>query len=144
MLSKNFSLEELTVSQEAARSGLKNTTNAEQIERLRALCVNILQPLRDRVKRPIIISSGFRSVTVNRRIGGSSSSQHCRGEAADFTVAGMSIADTIKLIRTMGLPVDQIIDEYAQWIHCSYGPRHRRQFLKARYVGGKTQYSAEN
>ena len=143
MLSKNFSLEELTVSQEAARSGLKNTPNAEQIERLRALCVNILQPLRDRVKRPIIISSGFRSVTLNRRIGGSSTSQHCRGEAADFTVAGMSIADTIKLIRTMGLPVDQSIDEFSQWVHISYGPRHRRQFLKARYVGGKTQYSAE-
>lgn len=139
-LSKNFTLAELTVSQEAARSGLKNTPNAEQIESLRLLCENVLQPLRDRAKKPIIISSGFRSATVNRRIGGASKSQHCKGQAADLTIHGMSIADTVTLIRKMGLPVDQVIDEFSAWCHVSFGPRNRKQFLKARLVGGKTQY----
>lgn len=139
-LSKNFILDEFTVSQEAARSGIKNKPNATQIESLRLLCENVLQPLRDRVKRPIVVSSGFRSVTINRRIGGSATSQHCKGQAADFTIPGMSIADTVSLIKKMGLPVDQCIDEFSSWVHVSYGPRHRKQFLKARHIGGKTQY----
>jgi uncharacterized protein YcbK (DUF882 family) len=139
-LSKNFTIDELTISQEAARSGLKNTPNAGQIECLRLLCENILQPLRDRVKKPVVVSSGFRSVTVNRRISGAATSQHCKGQAADFTIPGMSIADTVTLIRKMGLPVDQCIDEFGAWVHVSFGPRQRKQFLKARHVGGKTQY----
>jgi len=139
-ITKSFTLEEMTVSQEAARSGLKNVPNYEQIESLILLCENVLQPLRDRVKKPIVVSSGFRSTSVNRRIGGAGSSQHCKGQAADFTIPGMSIADTIELIRTMGLPVDQCIDEFSAWVHVSHCPRPRMQFLKARRVGGKTQY----
>jgi zinc D-Ala-D-Ala carboxypeptidase len=139
-LSKNFTLDELTVSQEAARSGLKNIPNADQTESLRLLCENILQPLRDRARKPLVVSSGFRSVSVNRRIGGSATSQHCKGQAADFTIPGLSVADTVELIRKMGLPVDQCIEEFGRWVHVSYGPRHRKQFLKARRVGGKTQY----
>lgn len=139
-LSKNFTLAELTVSQEAARSGLKNIPTTEQIAALRLLCENVLQPLRDRVKKPIVVSSGFRSVTLNRRIGGSATSQHCKGQAADFSIPGMSIADTVALIRKMGLPADQVIDEFGAWVHVSYGPRHRKEFLKARRVGGKTVY----
>jgi uncharacterized protein YcbK (DUF882 family) len=139
-LSKNFTLAELTVSQEAARSGLLNKPDKDQIESLRLLCENVLQPLRDRVRKPIVVSSGFRSVTINRRIGGAPTSQHCKGQAADFTIPGMAIADTVELIRKMGLPVDQCIDEFGAWVHVSYGPRHRKQFLKARYVGGKTVF----
>ena len=139
-LTKNFTLSEMTVSQEAARSGLKNTPNAEQIESLKLLCENILQPLRDRTRKPVVVSSGFRSVSVNKRIGGSRGSQHCKGQAADFTISGMSVGETVELIRKMGLPVDQCIDEFSAWVHVSYGPRHRRQFLKARRVGGETVY----
>jgi uncharacterized protein YcbK (DUF882 family) len=139
-LSKNFTLAELTVSQEAARSGLKNTPSVKQIESLRLLCENVLQPLRDRAKKPVVVSSGFRSVTVNRRIGGSATSQHCKGQAADFSIPGMSISDTVALIKKIGLPVDQCIDEFGAWVHVSFSPRNRRQFLKARHVGGKTQF----
>lgn len=139
-LTKNFTLAEMTVSQEAARSGLKNIPNDEQIANLKVLCENVLQPLRDRVRKPIVVSSGFRSVSVNRRIGGSKSSQHTKGQAADFTIPGMMIADVVALIRKIGLPVDQCIDEFGQWVHVSYGPRHRRQYLKARREGGKTVY----
>jgi uncharacterized protein YcbK (DUF882 family) len=140
-LSKNFTLAELTISQEAARSGLKNQPNADQIESLSLLCENVLQPLRDRVKKPLVVSSGFRSVTINRRIGGSDSSQHCKGQAVDFTIPGMTVADTVALIRKMNLPFDQLIEEFGQWVHVSYGPRNRKQVLKARHVGGKTVYS---
>lgn len=139
-LSKSFTLAELTISQEAARSGLPNKPTDAHIANLRSLCENILQPLRDRVKRPVIVSSGFRSPTVNRRIGGSQSSQHTKGQAVDFTIPGMEVAEVVLLIRRMGLPYDQLIDEFSQWVHVSYSPRHRRQTLTARYIGGKTVY----
>lgn len=143
MLSNNFTLDELTVSQEAARSGLKNAPDALQIESLKSLCEHILQPLRERVKRPVVVSSGFRSTTINRRIGGSPRSQHCRGEAADFTVPGMSTREVVDLIRAMRLPVDQCIEEFGAWVHVSFSRtgKQRGQYLQARRIGGKTVYS---
>ena len=140
-LTKNFTLAEMTISQEAAREGLKNVPNDEQIGKLKSLCENIIQPLRDKAKKPVVVNSGFRSVTVNRRVGGSTSSQHCRGEAADIIIPGLSVSEIIALIRKLNLPVDQCIDEFGQWVHVSYGPRHRRQYLKARREGGKAIYS---
>ena len=139
-LSKNFSLAELTVSQEAARSGLKNTPSHDQTLALIALCQNVLQPLRDRIRRPIVITSGFRSVSINRRIGGASASQHCKGQAADFIVPGLELRNVIQLMRNMELPYDQLILEFGRWIHVSYGPRHRRQVLEAKLEGGKTVF----
>ena len=139
-LSKNFSLAELTISQEASRSGLKNAPSHDQTLSLIALCQNVLQPLRDRIRKPIVITSGFRSVSVNRRIGGSQSSQHCKGQAADFIVPGLELRNIMQLIQSMELPVDQLLLEYNRWIHVSYGPRHRRQVLEAKLEGGKTIY----
>lgn len=139
-LSKNFSLEELTISQEAARAPLKNKPTDDKIENLRLLCEHILQPLRDSLRRPIVVTSGFRSVTINRRIGGSQSSQHCKGQAADIIVPGMTVADVVAKIRKLGLPVDQVIAEFGSWTHCSYSPRHRRQFLKAIRENGNVVY----
>lgn len=139
-LSKNFSLEELTVSQEASRSGLRNAPNHDQTLALVALCTNVLQPLRDRIRRPIVVTSGFRSPTINRRIGGASASQHCKGQAADFIVPGLELRNVMQLIQNMELPFDQLLLEYNRWIHCSYGPRHRRQVLEAKLEGGKTVY----
>lgn len=141
-MTPHFTLEELTVSQEAARSGLRNVPDALQAESLRMLCENILEPLRARVKRPIVVSSGFRSATVNRRIGGSPRSQHCRGEAADFTIPGMSTQEVVDLIRAMRLPVDQCIEEFGAWVHVSHSRtgRQRNEYLKARREAGKTVY----
>lgn len=141
-LSEHFTLTEMTVSQEAARSGLKNAPDALQIESLRHLCKNVLEPLRVRVKRPVVVSSGFRSATINRRIGGSARSQHCRGEAADFTIPGMSVGDVVALIRAMKLPFDQLIDEFGAWVHVSHSRtgKQRGQVMTARHVGGKTEY----
>lgn len=139
-LSKNFTLEEMTISQEAARSGIKNIPDNDKIENLRLLCENILQPLRDSLRKPIVVNSGFRSVTINRRIGGSQSSQHCKGQAADIVVSGMTPVELMQKIRRLNLPVDQCIEEFGQWVHVSYGPRNRREYLKARIIGGKTVY----
>lgn len=140
-LTEHFTLDELTISQEAARSGLKNKPDAEQTQRLRLLCQNVLEPLRSRVKRPIIVSSGFRSRSVNARIGGSSRSQHCKGEAVDFHVPGMTVAEVVDLIRAMRLPVDQCIEEFGAWVHVSHSGFNRGQFLKARRRGGEVVYS---
>lgn len=139
-MTPHFTLDELTVSQEAARSGIKNTPNADQTESLRLLCVNVLEPLRNRVKRPIVVSSGFRSVTINRRIGGSQASQHCKGQAVDFSVPGMTPDEVCELVIAMKLPFDQLISEFGAWTHVSYSPRHRRQALRAIRQGGKTVY----
>lgn len=142
MLSEHFSLSEFTTSQEAARSGLRNEPGAEQIGNMRALCEEILEPLRRRVNRPIIISSGYRSHAINARIGGSQASQHMRGEAADILVAGMLPTDVVVLIRALVLPFDQLIDEFGRWVHVSHkrGGPQRGDVLAARRKNGETVY----
>lgn len=139
-LTKNLTLDELTVSQEAVRSGLPNKPTDAHILNLVSLCSTILQPLRDKVKKPLVVSSGFRSPSVNRRIGGSKSSQHTKGQAADFTIPGMSVADTVALIRRMGLPFDQLINEGGAWVHVSIGPLNRGQVLMATFKDGSATY----
>jgi len=141
-LSPHFTLAEMTVSQEAARSGLKNKPNEDQEAALLLLCLNVIEPLRVRVRRPVIVSSGFRSVTLNRRIGGSSRSQHCKGEAVDFAIPGMVVAEVVMLVRRMKLPFDQLIDEFGAWVHVSHARTgsQRGTVMTARHVGGKTQY----
>lgn len=141
-LSEHFTLEEMTLSQEAVRSGLRNEPNALQVEALRLLCVNVLEPLRTRVKRPIVVSSGFRSKTINTRIGGAAGSQHCQGEAADITVPGIATADLVDIIRALRLPFDQLIDEFSRWVHVSHSRRNgqRGEVMMAYRQGGATQY----
>jgi hypothetical protein len=139
-LSEHFTLDELTVSQEAVRAGLRNVPNAQQVDALRALCVHVLEPLRARLRRPIVVSSGFRSVSLNRRIGGSATSQHCKGEAADIIVPGMDTANVVELIRFLRLPFDQVIDEFGRWIHVSHTSGNRGEVLVASRRSGQTHY----
>lgn len=144
ILSPHFAMEEFTTSQEAVRAGLKNTPNEAQIDALRRLCVNVLEPLRARLKKPIVVSSGYRSISVNRIVGGSDRSQHTRGEAADIIVPGVPVADVIAIIRKLKLPVDQCIDEFSRWVHVSHAAsgKQRGEYLKARrQPGGRTHYS---
>lgn len=143
-LSKNFPLSEMLKSTKAQQLGIKNIPTEGEIEQMRLLAVNILQPLRD-VVGPVIISSGFRNGELNRAVGGSSTSQHRFGQAADIVIRGMSVADVCALVHKLKLPFDQMIDEKdgdATWTHISYGPRHRRQHLKARRnAAGRMVYS---
>ena len=145
-LTRNFTLSELTKSDTAIRKGINNNPNAEQIEKLKALCENILQPVRDHFGR-VKITSGFRSEELCLGIGSSSNSQHAKAEAADFECPGVDnveLADWIK----RELPYDQLILEFytpgepnSGWIHCSWIPEGRRaSFLHAYKSEGRTKY----
>jgi len=132
MLSKNFSLAELTKSQTAERKGIPNTPTADHIYNLTALCENILQPIRNEFGS-FIVSSGYRSPELCEAIGSKATSQHAKGEAADFEVAGVSNYKLATWIEE-NLPFDQLILECFQggnsgWIHCSYIPDGRKETL---------------
>ena len=134
-LSKSFTLAELCVT--SAR--LDNTPGPKQIESLRTLATDILQPLRDAVGVPVNVTSAYRSPAVNKAVGGAKTSQHVLGEAADIVVAGMSPREVCETIIALNLPFDQLIQE-PSWTHVSRGARNRRQVLTARRVGGKMKY----
>ena len=147
-LSDNFTLDELTKSQEAIRLGIPNEPNDEHITNLILLCKNILQPIRNYFKIPVSISSGYRSPELCEAIGSSRTSQHARGEAADFEIFGIHNKEVSDWI-VKNLDYDQCILEFwnsndpnSGWIHCSYNDlRNRKQYLKADKIGGKIVYS---
>jgi len=121
-LSDHFSLEELTFSQIAARSGLDNTPTPAQIANLTRLCETVLEPARVLLGLPLHIDSGFRSATLNVKVGGARSSAHMDGRAADFKV-GMPLAVAFdQLRRSTSIPYDQILLECASWIHIAITP----------------------
>ncbi len=145
-LSRNFTLSELTKSDTAIRMGINNNPSAEQIEKLKALCENILQPIRDHYGR-VKVTSCFRSVDLCLAIKSSANSQHARAEAADFECIGVDNAELADWIYK-NLDFDQLILEFytpgepnSGWIHCSYVPEGgRKQFLHAYKSEGKTKY----
>jgi hypothetical protein len=145
-LTRNFSLLELTKSDTAIRKGIDNNPNADQIEKLKALCENILQPVRDHFGR-VKVTSGFRSVELCEAIGSSARSQHARAEAADFEVVGVDNAELFDWIKD-NLTPDQLILEFytpgepnSGWIHCSWvSGTPRASFLHAFKEDGKTKY----
>jgi hypothetical protein len=147
-LSSNFSLKELTASQTAERKGINNNPNEDQINKLKMLCENVLQKVRDHYSKVVTVSSGYRSPELCVAIGSSQNSQHAKGEAADFEIFGLSNAELCKWI-TDNLEFDQMILEYHKleepnsgWIHCSYKSEdNRKQILRAYRSGtGKTCY----
>ena len=140
-LSEHFSLDEMIRSQTATRLGIDNSPPDAAVVALRALCEAVLEPLRAHFG-PIQISSGYRSPALNRRIGGVATSQHCRGEAADFIVPSESLQVVFEHIRASGLSFDQVIIEGGAWIHVSHranGP-NRRQALVATFRNGRAIY----
>lgn len=140
-LGPNFTLQEFTRSDTATKLGIDNTPNAGEVASLRALVVNVLQPLRDALGSPVRITSGFRSDALNKAVDGSKQSQHRKGEAADFTVDGMSSAEVADFLQELGLPYDQLI-VYAPsrggHVHVSYTTRraNRKERLYAPAEGG--------
>lgn len=149
-LSKNFHLSEFTKSQTASRKGIDNTPGQIEIQNLTALTVNVLEPIRAYWKRPIMISSGYRSPKLNVAIGGSKTSQHCFGQAADIEIDGIDNCDLCRWIRDH-IDYDQLILEFhnhyegpnSGWVHVSYVNKtaNRHQNLTASSVGGKTKYT---
>ena len=118
-LSPNFSLEELTRSEAAARNGWDNTPNEAEIENLKRLAA-LLQQVRAAVGgRPVMINSGFRSKQVNDAVGSKDSSQHRIGCAADLRVPGMTPRQVIEACIAAQVPFDQVILEFDSWTHIS-------------------------
>jgi len=148
-LTTNFSLSEFERSETAERNGLRNSVPQTLMPNVRKLA-EWLQTLRDRLcehygrKVSINISSGYRSPALNRKVGGSSTSVHMSGLAADINASGVSVDDLFAFIkeRMTDLPVDQVIHEFGRWVHIGLpGSKGlRKQFLKAIKQNGKTVY----
>ena len=144
-LSKNLSLKEVIKSNTAIKNGIDNSPTLEHLKNLEILAENIFQPIREHFGVPIGISSGYRSKDLNEAIGGSKTSQHCKGQALDLDadiygkVTNKEIFDFI----VENLDFDQVINEYNySWIHVSYNEKkeNRKQVLKAYKENGRTKY----
>jgi len=146
-LSKNLDLSEVTRSESAKRHGISNQPTPEHIENFKLLAEKIFEPIRNHFGVPIRISSGYRSKELNAKIGGSSSSQHCKGQAIDIDQDGTSITNrqVFDFIKD-NLPFDQLIYEFGDdqnpsWIHVSYNKNEQRgQVLKAFKLNNQTKY----
>ena len=134
-LSKNFTLSELTYSNAADSYNIENTPGRIELENLKKLCHEVLQPIRDKFGKSIYVNSGYRNPKVNRLVGGSSSSQHIKGEASDITVGSKDgnkkLFDMIvQMIENKEITVGQLIDEKDyKWIHISLPYRKVNQIL---------------
>ena len=130
---KYFTLKEMTKSDTAIRRRISNVPNEQEKQNIYQLVEKILDPLREAYGKPIIVSSGFRCEKLNTAVGGSKTSQHKTGQAADIR----SLEDTreenkklFDLIKKLNLPFDQLINEYDyDWVHVSYADRNRKQIL---------------
>ena len=132
-LSGHFSLSELTKSQTAERKGISNKPTLEHIENLTELCTHILEPTRRNFSKPIVITSGYRSEELCEAIGSKTTSQHAKGEAADFEMFGLDNKSLAKYIKN-NLIFDQLILEFynqddpsSGWVHCSYSKEENRK-----------------
>jgi len=147
-LSPNFSLNELTKSETALRKGLDNEPTQEVISALQLLVVNVLQPVRDHYAKGVKVNSGYRSPEVNASVGGSKTSDHCKGQAADIEIPGVANKDLAIYIRDNLTYTQLILEGYKEgvpdsgWVHVSYDPSNlKKQVMTAKFVNGKAIYS---
>ena len=147
-LSKNFTMEEFTKSQTALRLNIDNTPKGEHLEAACALFDAVVQPVRDYFG-PTVINSGYRSPELNKAVGGSSTSQHCKGEAVDLEVPGKANYEVAQWIAD-NLDFDQLILEFytpgipdSGWVHVSYKSdgSNRKSILTASRIDSKTVYT---
>ena len=155
-LSKHFKLEEFTKSMTAIRKGIDNTPGSGDIKNLTDLCYGILEPVRAKFEKPIIITSGYRSPELCEAIGSKATSQHTKGEAVDFEIAGISNLQVALWIQN-NTDFDQLILEFwkdgepnSGWVHCSFkegsnrkqvltydGSSYKNGLPDAKWSGGK-------
>lgn len=146
-LTANFSLHEMTKSETALRKGMPNEPTEADIANLKLLAEKVLQPLRDHYGVGIKINSGYRSPDVNAAVGGSRTSDHCKGQAADIEIAGIPNATLAQYIKD-SLQYTQLILEFytpgipdSGWVHVSYDANNLKcQALTAVKKDGKTVY----
>ena len=149
MISKHISYKEGVYSNTATRRGIENDPNDEQLKCMETIAEEIFEPLREYVGGPIKINSFFRSPELNKAIGGSGKSQHCKGQAIDIddTYGKMTNAEMYHWIKEH-LDFDQMIWEFGDddnpaWVHVSYvsAEDNRNRCLKAYKENGKTAYA---
>jgi len=144
-LTANFSLAEMVKSDTALRHDMDNTPGEVEIANLKTLCEKVLQPVRDHFQTGVKVNSGYRSPDVNAKVGGSRTSDHCKGQASDIEIPGVPNADLAVWIMD-NLTYTQLILEYYQigvpdsgWVHVSYEPANlEEQNLTATKKDGKT------
>lgn len=146
-LTSNFSLKELTVSDTATRLGLDNTPNETVTANLKTLAEKILQPVREHYGKSVKVNSGYRAPEVNGAVGGSKTSDHCKGQAADIEITGVANGDLAKYIAENFKFTQVILEFYTQgvpdsgWVHVSYDSNDLKcQTLTAVKQNGKTVY----
>lgn len=139
MMPDNFTIEELIFSQTAARNGIDNSPSEDIIINLTRLAWN-LQAIRDGLGKPVIVSSGYRCPYLNNAIGGSKTSAHMKGLAADINVPGMTPLDLSIWIAENIPDYDQVIHEFSRWVHLGFSDVPRGQLLTAMKEDGKTKY----
>jgi hypothetical protein len=146
-LTKNFTLAEMTKSETALRHGMDNTPGEQETAALKLLAEKVLQPVRDHFGRGVKVNSGFRHPEVNAKVGGSKTSDHCRGQAADIEIPGVPNAELAEWIKD-NLEFRQLILEFytpgipdSGWVHVSYvAEDNKKQVLTATKQNGKTVY----
>jgi hypothetical protein len=146
-LTANFTLAEMVKSDTALRHDMDNTPGEVEIANLKTLCEKVLQPVRDHFQTGVKVNSGFRHPEVNAKVGGSKTSDHCKGQAADIEIPGIANADLAVWIMD-NLDYTQLILEFytpgvpdSGWVHVSYDPANlKKENLTATKQGGKTVY----
>jgi hypothetical protein len=146
-LSENFSLSEMIKSETALRHGLENNPGDAEIANLKLLAEKVLQPIRNHYKTGVKVNSGFRHPEVNAAVGGSKTSDHCKGQAADIEIPGVANADLAEWIKG-NLEFTQLILEFytpgipdSGWVHVSYDKSNlKKQVMTAMKENGKTVY----
>lgn len=149
MLTNNFSLHEMIKSETASRRDMDNYPHSDEIiANLTVLCEQVLQPLRDAYGVGIKVNSGYRSPDVNAAVGGSRTSDHCKGQAADIEIPGVANRDLALYIRDNFEFTQLILEGYIEgipdsgWVHVSYDSNNlKQQVLTAVFVKGRAIYS---
>ena len=146
-LTQNFTLSEMTKSETALRFGMANDPTETEIGNLKTLCKNVLQPVRDHYGKGVKVNSGFRHPLVNAKVGGSTTSDHCKGMAADIEIPGVANAELAEWIKDNCEFRQMILEFYTPgipdsgWVHVSFDPNdNKKQVMTATRKDGKTVY----
>ena len=133
MIKLNFTMSELLKSEVAEKYNISNIPDKQSLDNMLILICECLQPLRNYIDKPMIISSGYRSSRLNGHplINGAQNSQHVTGQAVDFTIKGMTPKQIIEKIKASGVEFDQLLNEHNIWVHISYNKgKNRKQVLE--------------
>ena len=132
MIKLNFTMSELLKSDVAEKYNISNIPDKKSLDNMLTLIIECLQPIRNYIDKPMIISSGYRSPRLNGHplINGAQNSQHVTGQAVDFTVKGLTPKQVIEKVIASGVEFDQLINEHNIWVHISYNKgKNRKEVL---------------